>query len=59
LNVSSTFDQFVLALWDNAGVMSMLRRRCSDDKINVRKAALLVLAKIVKLEGDNFTWQVY
>lgn len=47
------------ALWDHAGVMSMLRRRCSDDKINVRKAALQVLEKIIKLEGDNFTWQVY
>lgn len=48
----------LLALLDNSGVISMLQRRSADDKINVRKAALQVLEKIVKLEGDSFTLSV-
>jgi len=45
-------------LEDNSGVVSMLRRRSSDPKINVRKASLLAIENICRLERQNVNEQV-
>jgi len=45
-------------LEDNSGVVSMLRRRSSDAKINVRKASLVAIENICRLEGQNVNKQV-
>jgi len=45
-------------LEDNTGVVSMLRRRSSDEKINVRKASLLAIEKICRLDQYNINEQV-
>jgi len=39
-------------------VVSMLRRRSADDKINVRKASLLAIEKICRLDRQNIDEQV-
>ena len=46
------------ALGDGKGVMSLLRRRAGDEKVNVRKAALQALENIVKLESDGYNKEV-
>ena len=43
---------------DSTGILSMLRRRAGDTKINVRKAALQTLEAIIRLEGSGFNQQV-
>ena len=45
------------ALSDSKGVTSMLRRRASDVKVSVRKAALQALENIIKLV-DSFNKEV-
>ncbi len=40
------------AMADGKGVVSMLRRRAADEKVNVRKAALQALENIMRLDGD-------
>jgi len=45
-------------LEDDSGVVSMLRRRASDAKINVRKASLLAIENICQLERQNVNEQV-
>ena len=49
---------FRVALADGKGVMSLLRRRAGDEKVNVRKAALQALENIIKLESDGFNKEV-
>ncbi|XP_013421009.1 condensin-2 complex subunit D3-like [Lingula anatina] len=46
------------SLADGKGVVSMLRRRACDEKVNVRKAALQALENVVRMEGDAFNKQV-
>lgn len=41
-------------LGDSNGVISMLRRRCNDDKISVRKSALVAIEMMVRIEGCDF-----
>ena len=43
----------ITALSDCEGVVSMLRRRCVDDKVGVRRAAVQAVASIVAVEGDT------
>jgi len=43
---------------DNSGVVSMLRRRSCDTKINVRKASLLAIENVCRLERQNVNEQV-
>ncbi|CAH1786833.1 unnamed protein product, partial [Owenia fusiformis] len=43
-----------LTLPDGQGVVSLLRRRATDEKVNVRKAALQALENIIKLDGEHF-----
>ena len=47
-----------LALPDNLGVVSMLRRRVCDEKVNVRKAAIQALESLILLDVANFCNQV-
>ena len=39
-------------------MVSMLRRRAGDEKVNVRKAALLALENIVRMDGDCLNKEV-
>jgi hypothetical protein len=43
---------------DTEGVASMFRRRATDPKVNVRKAALHALENIIRFQSPNFTRQV-
>ena len=43
---------------DSTGVVSMLRRRVCDEKVNVRKAAVQALESIILLDATNFFDQV-
>ena len=43
---------------DSTGVVSMLRRRVCDEKVNVRKAAVQALESIILLDTTNFFEQV-
>ena len=43
---------------DAKGVVSMLRRRVGDEKVNVRKVALHSLEVIIKLQGAEFDKEV-
>lgn len=43
---------------DGRSVVSTLRRRAGDGKVNVRKAALQALENIVRLDGEAFQKQV-
>ena len=47
-----------VALTDGQGVTSMLRRRMCDEKVNVRKAALLALESLIRMNKDNVNEQV-
>ena len=38
---------------DNSGVLSMLKRRTSDEKVFVRKSALQAFESLVRIQGDN------
>jgi len=49
---------WLIGLEDNSGVVSMLRRRSSDAKINVRKASLLAIENICRLDRQNVNEQV-
>ncbi|XP_033751450.1 LOW QUALITY PROTEIN: condensin-2 complex subunit D3-like [Pecten maximus] len=44
-------------LADDDGVMSMLRRRSRDEKVNVRKAALLAVENIIRFEAPDYRRQ--
>lgn len=37
---------------DGKGVVSMLRRRAMDERVNVRKAALQALESLIRIEGN-------
>ena len=39
---------------DNEGVFSMLRRRCKDEKLNVRKAALQAMESAIRFEAPTY-----
>ncbi|KAI0221272.1 Condensin-2 complex subunit D3 [Lamellibrachia satsuma] len=43
-----------ISLPDNKGVVSMLRRRVCDEKVNVRKAAVQALESLILLDAANF-----
>ncbi|XP_013421008.1 condensin-2 complex subunit D3-like, partial [Lingula anatina] len=45
------------SLADGKGVVSMLRRRACDEKVNVRKAALQALENVIRMEGAAFNKQ--
>jgi len=49
---------WLVGLEDNTGVVSMLRRRSNDEKINVRKASLLAIENVCRLEAQNVNEQV-
>ncbi|XP_062580228.1 condensin-2 complex subunit D3-L-like isoform X1 [Saccostrea cucullata] len=56
------FHQVVLTpfnpnLPDEQGVLSMLRRRARDEKVNVRKAALQALECVIKFEAPDYRRQ--
>ncbi|OWF35473.1 condensin-2 complex subunit D3-like isoform X2 [Mizuhopecten yessoensis] len=42
---------------DDDGVMSMLRRRSRDEKVNVRKSALLAVENIIRFEAPDYRRQ--
>lgn len=44
-----------ILLGDSNGVISMLRRRCNDNKIGVRKSALVAVEMMVRMEGCDFS----
>ncbi|KAK3583282.1 hypothetical protein CHS0354_011171 [Potamilus streckersoni] len=41
-------------LEDSEGVLSMLRRRCGDEKVNVRKSSLQAIERIIRFEAPNY-----
>ncbi|KAL3841668.1 hypothetical protein ACJMK2_019782 [Sinanodonta woodiana] len=41
-------------LEDSDGVLSMLRRRCGDEKVNVRKSSLQAIERIIRFEAPNY-----
>ncbi|XP_069133274.1 condensin-2 complex subunit D3-L-like [Argopecten irradians] len=42
---------------DDEGVMSMLRRRSRDPKVNVRKSALMAMEHIIRFEAPDYSRQ--
>ena len=57
-NLNVICHPYPLALPDNMGVVSMLRRRVCDEKVNVRKAAIQALESLILLDVANFCNQV-
>lgn len=49
---------FLSDLPDEQGVLSMLRRRAGDEKVQVRKAALQALEGVVRFEAPDYRRQV-
>lgn len=47
-----------IGLQDPEGVTSMLRRRASDEKVMVRKAAVQTLESAIRLAGPAYKQQV-
>ena len=58
LQINDKFPFVITALTDGKGMLSMLRRRAADEKVNVRKSALVALENIIRLNGDSFNQQV-
>ena len=47
------------ALTDGKGVLSMLRRRIQDEKVNVRKASLQAMENLIRLDKTHVNAQVH
>lgn len=48
----------VTDLPDDEGVLSMIRRRARDEKVNVRKAALQAVENVIRFEAPDYRRQV-